>query len=145
MGRCGPGCGSINNNDEGYYNDSYGGEDWRSNSDNYRARDGSASKHDDIICKKREVYYEKEDCYKSRNDECRANKLADGYSSRDRRSDNYGSSGSDYDSWGGDYGFGDRGFGDRGYGYRSNFGRYGAPCGKLQRGLGYNTARRSMW
>lgn len=136
MGRCGGFCG-----------DSYGGGFNRDHvSDNF------ASGRSNVVHNKKVVYYEKEDCYKSKDESCCGNHVRDhcgGWSNGFGDCSPCGSPcGREFAPCGREcspcgprrfYGCG------RPYEYRGRCGGFGTPSSKLYKDLGYNAARRSGW
>ncbi|AEQ32590.1 hypothetical protein [Acanthamoeba polyphaga mimivirus] len=153
-GGCGP-CGGGGYN--GYYNDGYNGGYGASGcSDAY----GAAANN--VACKKREVYYEKEDCYNSQNAASFGNRQAAAANGWNGGCRSGGAGGWNNGGWGGCGPIGPIGCGapcgpgpigcgagpfiggggcyDGGCGpnYRKGYRTPGAPAAKLCKGLGYN-------
>lgn len=154
-GGCGPcGGGAYNNFNDGYANGYCGDANRAAYGQNYN----------DVVCNNREVYYEKENCFRSDNASCCAdveNANCNNWNQgcANGSCGNYGGCGpygggcgpvggcgygGGCGPYGGGYG-GPRRYGYGGYGpYKKGYGKnYGTPNGKLHKNLGYNAAKKS--
>ena len=135
---CGPvGCGPCG---AGYYGDSFGNCGYGEGFNNNCASDACAVRNNDVACKTREVYYEKENCFNSRDNAYCGNRARNGNCGWSNGNNSYGNGCGGYNGCGPGYGgWADGGCGpNRGYGPR----RFG-PGSKLHKGLGYKNSNKN--
>ena len=151
FGGCGP-CGYGNNN---YYGNGFN----RGYGNNF-AKDGYAARNADVVCNSREVYYEKDNCYRARDAAVCGNNEVGCCGGYDNGCVNGGCS-----SYGGcgpvgcgpvgcadgfDDGYGPMGgyvdgYGRKGHGKHGGYKGHGTPSSKLHKNLGHNVSKRSGW